>query len=164
MVEAQSARRVLSVMAHLRNSCVFVWLTVVIYRTSCDAVRFNPACFVQHWRAVHFLVAMYLSLFSFDCKFYVSSIVSCLRLSLGKERRKGWKTSCISFWQGAEECYEGQRRGGNMYGVGKILQLHGRNANIESSLGFPESDSGLFILEVYIMHPLSSSSLHKTQY
>ena len=28
----------------------------------------------------------------------------------------------------------GRRRGGNMYGVGKTLQLDGRNANIESSL------------------------------
>lgn len=35
-----------------------------------------------------------------------------------------------------------------MYGVGKILQLDGRNASIESSLIFPESDSGLFIVEV----------------
>ena len=49
-------------------------------------------------------------------------------------------------------------RVGNMYGVGKILRLDCRNANIES-LSFPESDSGLFILEVYNMHPASSSSL-----
>lgn len=55
-------------------------------------------CRIAPWHyqgAVRFLVTMYLSLFSFDYKFYVSSIVSCQRLSLGKERRKGWKRSFI---------------------------------------------------------------------
>lgn len=55
-------------------------------------------------------------------------------------------------------------RGGNMYRVGKILQLDGRNANTESNLSFTESDSGLFIVEVCVMHPVSSSSLLNTQY
>ena len=140
-------------------------LLSVFYRTSCDALRFNPDCFVQNSTVAipgssDFLVAVYLSLFSFDYKFYVSSIVSCQGLSPGKERRKCWKRSFIRCWQGGAEERQG---GGNMYGVGKILQLHGRNANIESSLSFQESESGLFIVEVYIMHPVSSSFLLKTQ-
>ena len=83
--------------------------------------------------ALHFLVAVYLSLFSSDYKFYVSSIVSCQDLSPGKEGRKCWKRSFIRWWWGGGQ-QGGRRRGGNMYGVGKTLQLDGRNANIESSL------------------------------
>lgn len=85
-----------------------------------------------HYRGgVHFLVAMYLSLFSFDYKFYVSSVVSCQGLSLGKEKgEKAGKDLSLAVGRGAEECQAGRRRGGNMYGVGKILQLHGRNARV----------------------------------
>lgn len=38
--------------------------------------------------AVHFLVAVYLSLFSFDYKFYVSSIVSCQGLEPAERKEK----------------------------------------------------------------------------
>lgn len=84
--------------------------------------------------ALHFLVAVYLSLFSSDYKFYVSSIVSCQELSPGKEGRKCWKRSFIRCGGSAGERQGGRRRGGNMYGVGKTLRLDGRNANVERSL------------------------------
>lgn len=104
---------------------------------------------------------MCLSLFCFDLKFYVSTIVSCQGLSLGKRKEeKAGKDLSLSAGRVAEECQGGWMRGGNMYRVGKILQLDGRNANIEHSLSFPESDSGLFSVELCITHPVSSTLLN----
>lgn len=79
----------------------------------------------------------------------------------GKKGEKAGKDLSLGAGTGEDECREGWRRGGDMYGVGKILQLDGRNANIESNLS-AKSDSGVLIVEVYIMPPVSSSSLLKT--
>lgn len=62
-----------------------------------------------------------------------------------RKEEKAGKDLSLGAGRGAEECQGGWMRGGNMYRVGKILQLDGRNANIERSLSFPESDSGLFL-------------------
>lgn len=48
-----------------------------------------------------------------------------------------------------------------MYGVGKTVEQDGINANMESDLNFPLSDSGLFIVEVLIMHSVSIRSCLK---
>lgn len=59
----------------------------------------------QHYTgAVRFLVTMCLSLFSFDCTFYVSSIVSCQGSSLGKQGKKAAKDVSLGAGRGAEEC------------------------------------------------------------
>lgn len=80
----------------------------------------------------------------------------------GKKGEKAGKDLSLGAGRGAEECRGGQRRGGNMYGVGKILEQDGRNANINSGLSFPGSESGVFLVEVYSMHPVSSRSCLKS--
>ncbi len=113
-------------------------------------------CRTAQWHyqgAVHFSVAMYLSFFFSLTTSLMSAPLSAVKVfCLRKERRKSLK---ISAGRRAEECKGGRRRGGNMYGVGKILPAL-------RVFEFAESDSGLFIVELYIMHPVSSSSLLKT--
>lgn len=53
-----------------------------------------------------------------------------------KKGEKAGKYLSLGAGRGAEECQGGWRRGTIMYGVGKIEQLDGRNANIESNLSF----------------------------
>lgn len=64
-------------------------------------------CSTPPWHykgAVRFLVTMCLSLFSFDCTFYVSFIVSCQGLSLGKQGKKAVKDVSLGAGRGAKEC------------------------------------------------------------